>query len=143
MIDSDFVEKGLTLEEAYILGRVRSFESNGLVYYESNKKIAKEMGKSESTVIRAINNLILKGYLNKRTGKRRRSLSLSNSIEPCHSDSLLDSHTDILLDSHIDNKEDEPKEVNKMSREKALQYALNKIQQNKNKIYKNADEDYY
>lgn len=80
IINDSFLENGLTLEEAYILGRVKSFENNGLTYYESNETIAKLIGKSKSTVKKAINNLILKGYLNKEVRKRSRLLSTSEVV---------------------------------------------------------------
>lgn len=80
IINDSFLENGLTLEEAYILGRVKSFENNGLTYYESNETIAKLIGKSKSTVKKAINNLISKGYLNKEVRKRSRLLSTSEVV---------------------------------------------------------------
>lgn len=80
IINDSFLENGLTLEEAYILGRVKSFENNGLTYYESNETIAKLIGKSKSTVKKAINNLIFKGYLNKEVRKRSRLLSTSEVV---------------------------------------------------------------
>ena len=32
LVDKDFAEKGLTLEEAYILGRVKSLSDENLIY---------------------------------------------------------------------------------------------------------------
>lgn len=80
IINDSFLENGLTLEEAYILGRVRSFENNGLSYYESNETIAKLIGKSKSTVKKAINELVEKGYLNKEARKRSRLLSTNIEV---------------------------------------------------------------
>ncbi len=80
IINDSFLENGLTLEEAYILGRVRSFENNGLTYYESNETIAKLIGKSKSTVKKAINELVEKGYLSKETRKRSRLLSTNIEV---------------------------------------------------------------
>lgn len=89
-IKDGFREQGLTLEETYILNRVKFYDDEDIPYIESNLTLAKIMGKSESTVRRAINNLILKGFLNKRTVGRTRVLSTShierNSVhEECNS----------------------------------------------------------
>ena len=83
-IDCDFVEKGLTLEEAFILGRVKSFEEEGSPYYESNETIAKMIGKSKSTVKNSINALVEKGYIRKEIRKRSRLLSISDGVKYCH-----------------------------------------------------------
>lgn len=77
-IKDGFREHGLTLEEAYILNRVKFYDDEDIPYIESNLTLAKIMGKSESTVRRAINNLILKGFLNKMTVGRTRVLSTSH-----------------------------------------------------------------
>ena len=77
-IKDGFREQGLTLEETYILNRVKFYDDEDIPYIESNLTLAKIMGKSESTVRRAINNLILKGFLNKRTVGRTRVLSTSH-----------------------------------------------------------------
>lgn len=74
-ITDDFREQGLTLEQAYIKGRVSRFNDGGLLYYESNKTLSKIMGKSESTVRRAIDGLVKEGYLYKITLPRKRLLS--------------------------------------------------------------------
>lgn len=78
MVDNDFVEKGLTLEEAYILGRVRSLSDENSIYRETNEEIAKVMGKSVSSVKRCINNLVKKGYLRKGYNWRSRMLYLAD-----------------------------------------------------------------
>lgn len=64
-IDNDFVKKGLTLEEAYILGRIKAFSDEYLIYRETNGEIAKAMGRSVKTVKNWINRLVEKGYLRK------------------------------------------------------------------------------
>lgn len=74
MIDNDFTEKGLTLEEAYILGRVRTNADHENIYKETNEEIANAMGKSVSSVKRCINNLVKKGYLRKEYNWRCRML---------------------------------------------------------------------
>ena len=74
-ITDGFREQGLTLEQAYIKGRVSRFNDGGLLYYESNKTLSKIMGKSESTVRRAIDGLVKEGYIYKKTLPRKRLLS--------------------------------------------------------------------
>lgn len=76
-IYDNFTEQGITLEQAYILGRVARFNNVGSPYYESNKTISKIMGKSESTVKRYIDRLVEKGYLHRKTSKRKRLLSIN------------------------------------------------------------------
>ena len=44
-IPDDFRKQELTLEQAYIKGRVSRFNDGGLLYYESNKTLSKIMGK--------------------------------------------------------------------------------------------------
>lgn len=88
-IDNDFVEKGLTLEEAYILGRVKVFSDEYLIYRETNESIAKAMGKSVKTVKNWINSLVKKGYLRKEHQGRCRMLystdknELNENIKKC------------------------------------------------------------
>ena len=64
-------EQGLTLEQAYILGRVNAFNNVGSPYYESNETISKIMGKSESTVKRYIDGLVKKVIYTGKTSKRK------------------------------------------------------------------------
>lgn len=78
-IYDNFTEQGLTLEQAYILGRVARFNNVGSPYYESNKTISEIMGKSESTVKRYIDRLVKKGYLHRKTSNRKRLLSINAS----------------------------------------------------------------
>ena len=78
-IYDNFTEQGITLEQAYILGRVARFNNVGSPYYESNKTISKIMGKSESTVKRYIDGLVKKGYLHRKTSNRKRLLSINAS----------------------------------------------------------------
>ena len=80
-IDCNFAEQGLTPEEAFILGRVKSFEEESLPYYESNETIAKMIGKSKSTVKNSINALVEKGYIRKETRKRSRLLSINDGVK--------------------------------------------------------------
>lgn len=74
-IPDNFTEQGLTLEQAYILGRVSRFNDGGLPYYESNKTLAKMMGKCESTVKHYIDELVKEGKLYKKSLPRKRLLS--------------------------------------------------------------------
>ena len=78
-IKDKFLEIGLTLEEAYILGRVQYFEDEGLPYYESNEAIAKLLHKSRSYIKKCINELVENGYLNKTVSSRRRLLSINHT----------------------------------------------------------------
>lgn len=75
-IPDNFTEQGLTLEQAYILGRVSRLNNVGLPYYESNKTLSETMGKSESTVKRYIDDLVKKGHLYRKTRTRKRLLSI-------------------------------------------------------------------
>lgn len=103
-INDELMKQGLTLEEAYILGRVKYYCDEEIPYIESNLTIAKAMGKSESTVKRSINNLVLNGYLNKETVGRTRTLSISGiGFEPSN--------------VHNEPHKDKPKETNRMSDE--------------------------
>lgn len=74
-IQDNFTEQGLTLEQAYILGRVSRFNDGGLPYYESNKTLAKMMGKCESTVKHYIDELVKEDKLYKKSLPRKRLLS--------------------------------------------------------------------
>ena len=76
-IPDNFTEQGLTLEQAYILGRVSRLNNVGLPYYESNKTLSETMGKSESTVKRYIDELVKKGHLYRKTSTRKRLLSIN------------------------------------------------------------------
>lgn len=75
-IPDNFTEQGLTLEHAYIYWRVARFNDGELPYYESNKTLAKIMGKSESTVKRYIDELVKEGHLYRKTRTRKRLLSI-------------------------------------------------------------------
>lgn len=74
-IPDNFTEQGLTLEHAYIYWRVARFNDGGLPYYESNKTLAKMMGKCESTVKHYIDELVKEGKLYKKSLPRKRLLS--------------------------------------------------------------------
>lgn len=75
-IPDNFTEQGLTLEQVYILERVARFNDGGLPYYESNKTLAKIMGKGETTVKRYVDELVKEGHLYRKTRTRKRLLSI-------------------------------------------------------------------
>lgn len=115
-IPDSFREQGLTLEQAYIKGRVSRFNHGGLLYYESNKTLSKIMGKSESTVRRAIDGLVKEGYLYKKTLPRKRLLSTkpfnsevqnkpNKNNNGVHREQLLDGHNEQLIDVHREHHE--------------------------------------
>lgn len=115
-IPDSFREQGLTLEQAYIKGRVSRFNHGGLLYYESNKTLSKIMGKSESTVRRAIDGLVKEGYLYKKTLPRKRLLSTkpfnsevqnepNKNNNDVHREQLLDGHNEQLIDVHREHHE--------------------------------------
>lgn len=116
IIYDDFREQGLTLEQVYILKRVERFNNLGLPCYESYKTLSRIMGKSESTVRRAIDGLVKEGYLYKKTLPRKRLLStkpFNNEVqnEPninnkcVHREQLLDGHNEQLIDVHREHHE--------------------------------------
>lgn len=115
-IPDNFTEQGLTLEQAYIKGRVSRFNDGGLLYYESNKTLSKIMGKSESTVRRAIDGLVKEGHLYRKSLPRKRLLSIKpfnyeGQNEPnknnngVHREHLLDGHNEQLIDVHREHHE--------------------------------------
>lgn len=115
-IPDNFTEQGLTLEQAYILERVARFNEGGLLYYESNKTLHKVTGKSESTVRRAIDELVKKGYLYKKTLPRKRLLSTkpfndevqnkpNKNNKGVHREPLLKGHNEQLVDVHREHHE--------------------------------------
>lgn len=116
IIYDDFREQGLTLEQAYIKGRVERFNNVGSPYYESNKTLHEVTGKSESTVRRAIDGLVKEGHLYRKSLPRKRLLSTKpfNSEvqnEPnknnngVHREQLLDGHNEQLIDVHREHHE--------------------------------------
>lgn len=119
-IPDSFREQGLTLEQAYIKGRVSRFNDGGLLYYESNKTLSKIMGKSESTVRRAIDGLVKEGHLYRKSLPRKRLLSIKpfnyeGQNEPnknnngVHREHLLDGHNEQLIDVHREHHESNKK----------------------------------
>lgn len=117
-INDEFIEKGLTLEEAYILARVQHYEESKTQCIESNLTLAKAMGKSESTARRAIENLIEKGYLNRSIVKNTRILSIEQVV-------------------HIEQGKE-----SRMRNEEFRQFLQIEIQKNKSR-YNDSDEEFY
>lgn len=125
-IQDNFTEQGLTLEQAYILGRVSRFNDGGLPYYESNKTLAKMMGKCESTVKHYIDELVKEGKLYKKSLPRKRLLStkpLEGKNCPLVEGKnypLVEGHTEPLVEG-----QNEPYESNKNIGESSMRVKIN------------------
>lgn len=100
IIYDDFREQGLTLVKAYIVGRVSRFNNVGSPYYESNKTLSKAMGISESTVKRAIDELVKEGILYRKSLPRKRLLSTKPFNNEVHGEPLVEGHTEPLVEGH-------------------------------------------
>ena len=100
IIYDDFREQGLTLEQAYIKGRVERFNNVGSPYYESNKTLHEVTGKSESTVRRAIDGLVKEGHLYRKSLPRKRLLSTKPFNNEVHGEPLVEGHTEPLVEGH-------------------------------------------
>lgn len=111
-IPDNFTEQGLTLEQVYILGRVERFNNVGLPYYESNKTLAKIMGKGETTVKRYIDELVKKGHLYRKTRTRKRLLSIKPFNYEVQNEPLLE-------------VQNEPYESNKSIGESSIRFKMN------------------
>lgn len=111
-IPDNFTEQGLTLEQVYIKGRVERFNNVGLPYYESNKTLAKIMGKGETTVKRYIDDLVKKGHLYRKTRTRKRLLSIKPFDYEGQNEPLLEG-------------QNEPYESNKSIGESSMRFKMN------------------
>ena len=100
IIYDDFREQGLTLVKAYIVGRVSRYNNVGSPYYESNKTLSKAMGISESTVKRAIDELVKEGILYRKSLPRKRLLSTKPFNNEVHGEPLVEGHTEPLVEGH-------------------------------------------
>ena len=100
IIYDDFREQGLTLVKAYIVGRVSRFNNVGSPYYESNKTLSKAMGISESTVKRAIDELVKEGILYRKSLPRKRLLSTKPFNNEVHGEPLVEGHGEPLVEGH-------------------------------------------
>lgn len=111
-IPDNFTEQGLTLEHAYIYWRVARFNDGGLPYYESNKTLAKIMGKGETTVKRYIDELVKKGHLYRKTRTRKRLLSIKPFNYEVQNEPLLE-------------VQNEPYESNESIGESSMRFKMN------------------
>ena len=133
IIDDEFTKHGLTLDEAYILYRVKCFERNDEKYHESAEILAKSMGKSRQSVINYINSLIDKGFLKKeyRT-KNTRYLVVNN-----------DSVKNLCIEENAHAElEEETSSVNELSLEEKVQRMQEALQMNKDPNYDSTEELY-
>ena len=121
-IPDNFTEQGLTLEQAYILGRVARFNDVGSPYYESNKTISNVMGKSESTVKRYIDELVKKGHLYRKTRIRKRLLS----IKPFNYEGQNEPYKGYEVQNEpLVEGQNEPYESNKSIGESSMRFKMN------------------
>lgn len=121
-IPDNFTEQGLTLEQAYILGRVSRLNNVGLPYYESNKTLSETMGKSESTVKRYIDDLVKKGHLYRKTRTRKRLLS----IKPFNYEGQNEPYKGYEVQNEpLVEGQNEPHESNKSIDESSMRFKMN------------------
>lgn len=121
-IPDNFTEQGLTLEQAYILGRVSRLNNVGLPYYESNKTLSETMGKSESTVKRYIDDLVKKGHLYRKTRTRKRLLS----IKPFNYEGQNEPYKGYEVQNEpLLEGQNEPHESNKSIDESSMRFKMN------------------
>lgn len=121
-IPDNFTEQGLTLEHAYIYWRVARFNDGGLPYYESNKTLAKIMGKGETTVKRYIDELVKKGHLYRKTRTRKRLLS----IKPFNYEGQNEPYKGYEVQNEpLLEVQNEPYESNKSIGESSIRFKMN------------------
>ena len=104
IVDDEFTKHGLTLEEAYILYRVKCFERNGEKYHESAEVLAKVMGKSRQSVINYINSLIGKGFLKKEYRTKNTRYLIVNNDSVKNLDSGVQKLDSVENEQHEENK---------------------------------------
>ena len=133
IIDDEFTKHGLTLDEAYILYRVKCFERNGEKYHESAEILAKSMGKSRQSVINYINSLIEKGYLKKehRTKNTRYLVVNNDSVKNLCSEE--NAHAEL---------EEETSSINELPLEEKVQRMQEALHMNKDPNYDSTEELY-
>ena len=119
-IPDNFTEQGLTLEQVYILERVARFNDGGLPYYESNKTLAKIMGKGETTVKRYIDELVKEGHLYRKTRTRKRLLSIKPFNYEGQNEPLLEGQNEPLLEG-----QNEPHEGNESIGKSSMRVKMN------------------
>lgn len=161
-IEEGFVEKGLTLEEAYILGRVITNADYTNVFHETNEEIANAMGKSVNTVKKWINSLVKKGYLRKEYHGRCRMLystdvegRFENWDKKEHKEGLMDGmnldERVTYLKTMIDQSKFEEQRIDDLETEhKGLKFndlpkeeKIRMLQEELNKKESANEEDYY
>lgn len=121
-IPDNFTEQGLTLEHAYIYWRVARFNDGGLPYYESNKTLAKIMGKGETTVKRYIDELVKEGHLYRKTRTRKRLLS----IKPFNYEGQNEPYKGYEVQNEpLLEVQNEPYESNKSIGESSIRFKMN------------------
>ena len=126
-IDDDFRKQGLTLEEAFILARVRSFEDNGLEYNESNEALAEMLGKGKTTIKTCINKLVEKGLLQKKAEAKSRMLFTKG---------IKNRHQGVKIEPHEENKGSDFNSLPQEDKMRQLQEALDRMKpRNEEDIY--------
>lgn len=126
-IDDDFIKQGLTLEEAFILARVRSFEDNGLEYNESNETLAEMLGKGKTTIKTCINKLVEKGLLQNKAEAKSRVL---------FTQWVKNRHQVVKIEPHEENKWSDFNSLPQEEKLRQLQEALDRMKpRNEEDIY--------
>ena len=138
LVDKDFAEKGLTLEEAYILGRVKSLSDGNLIYRETNESIANAMGKSVRAVKNWINSLVEKGYL-KREYRTKNTRYLTVNIDSVKN--LCSAKNAYAENAHAE-LEEETSSINELPLEEKVQRMQEALQMNKDPNYDSTEELY-
>ena len=135
IIDDEFTKHGLTLDEAYILYRVKSFEKNGMKYHESADALAKLMGKSRRAVNGYINSLVEKGYL-KREYRTKNTRYLIVNIDSVKN--LCSAKNAYAENAHAELEK--ASSINGLSLEEKVQRMQEALQMNKDPNYDSTEE---
>lgn len=135
IIDDEFTKHGLTLDEAYILYRVKSFEKNGMKYHESADALAKLMGKSRRAVNGYINSLVEKGYL-KREYRTKNTRYLIVNIDSVKN--LCGAKNAYAENAHAELEK--ASSINGLSLEEKVQRMQEALQMNKDPNYDSTEE---
>ena len=135
IIDDEFTKHGLTLDEAYILYRVKSFERNGMKYHESADALAKLMGKSRRAVNGYINSLVEKGYL-KREYRTKNTRYLIVNIDSVKN--LCSAKNAYAENAHAELEK--ASSINGLSLEEKVQRMQEALQMNKDPNYDSTEE---
>lgn len=139
IVDDEFTKHGLTLEEAYILYRVKCFERIGEKYHESAEVLAKSMGKSRQSVINYINSLIDKGFLKKEYRTKNTRYLIVNNDSAKNLDSSVQ-NLDSAENAH--HEENKSSYFNGMTLEEKAQYLEDLIESNRDQNYDSTEEFY-